>query len=244
MAYLETRAACEVNFYKIGVLSNYCMIPLSDVDRRPLGFPYVTALVIIVNAIVFILELSGGDAFINSWSLVPANILAGRDWITVLTSMFMHASPVHILGNMLFFWVFGPEIEDVMGPFRYLIFYLLGGLAATFSQVFIDPTSTVPSLGASGAIAGVMGAFLITYPRDRIRSVLIFGWFWRVTLIPAIILVGIWFLTQLFSEVGALVETQTGGVAYMAHIGGFVFGMIAARLFESRSRLVQRGLKP
>jgi membrane associated rhomboid family serine protease len=118
--------------------------------------------------------------------------------------MFMHASPVHILGNMLFFWVFGPEIEDVMGPFRYLIFYLLGGLAATFSQVFIDPTSTVPSLGASGAIAGVMGAFLITYPRDRIRSVLIFGWFWRVTLIPAIILVGIWFLTQLFSEVGAL----------------------------------------
>jgi membrane associated rhomboid family serine protease len=151
------------------------MIPLSDVDRRPLGFPYVTALVIIVNAIVFILELSGGDAFINSWSLVQANILAGRDWITVLTSMFMHASPVHILGNMLFFWVFGPEIEDVMGPFRYLIFYLLGSLAATFSQVFIDPTSTVPSLGASGAIAGVMGAFLITYPRDRIRSVLIFG---------------------------------------------------------------------
>jgi membrane associated rhomboid family serine protease len=154
----------------------------------------------------------------------------------------MHAGWMHILGNMLFFWVFGPEIEDVMGPLRYLTFYLLGGLAATAAQILVDPTSTVPNLGASGAIAGVMGAFLITYPRDRIRTILFLGWFVRVTFIPAIILVGFWFLTQLFSEVGALAQVQSGGVAYMAHIGGFIFGALTARLFESRYRRLQQGL--
>ena len=131
-----------------------------------------------------------------------------------------------------------------MGPLRYLIFYLLGGLAAAAAQIAIDPASTVPNLGASGAIAAVMGAFLLTYPRDRIRTILLFGWFARVTFIPAIILVGIWFLTQLFNEVGALVSVQQGGVAYMAHVGGFVFGMITARLFESRQRRAEQGLEP
>jgi membrane associated rhomboid family serine protease len=220
------------------------MIPLGDADRRPLRFPVVTILIIGMNALVFLLELAGGDAFINRWSLVAADVVAGRNWITILTSMFMHAGWVHILGNMLFFWVFGPEIEDVMGPLRYLIFYLLGGLAATFAQVAVDPTSTIPNLGASGAIAAVMGGFLITYPRDRIRTVLLFGWFARVTVVPAIVLVGLWFLTQVFSEVGALAQTQTGGVAYMAHVGGFVFGMIFARFFETRERRIQEGLEP
>jgi membrane associated rhomboid family serine protease len=219
------------------------MIPLGDVDRRPLRFPLVTVLIVVANVLVFLLELAGGDAFINQWSLVPADIVAGRNWLTILTSMFMHAGFVHIVGNMVFFWVFGPEIEDVMGPVRYLVFYLLGGLAATFGQVVIGPGSTVPNLGASGAIAAVMGAFLITYPRDRIRTVLLFGWFARVTFVPAILLVGMWFLTQVFSEVGALAEVQTGGVAYMAHIGGFLFGMVFARLFEGRRRRVEQGLE-
>ena len=219
------------------------MIPLGDADRRPLRFPVVTILIIGMNALVFLLELAGGDAFINRWSLVAADVVAGRNWITILTAMFMHAGWVHILGNMLFFWVFGPEIEDVMGPLRYLIFYLLGGLAATFAQVAVDPTSTIPNLGASGAIAAVMGGFMITYPRDRIRTVLLFGWFARVTVVPAIVLVGLWFLTQVFSEVGALAQTQTGGVAYMAHVGGFVFGMIFARFFETRERRMQEGLE-
>ena len=220
------------------------MIPLGDADRRPLRFPVVTILIIGMNALVFLLELAGGDAFINRWSLVAADVVAGRNWITILTAMFMHAGWVHILGNMLFFWAFGPEIEDVMGPLRYLIFYLLGGLAATFAQVAVDPTSTIPNLGASGAIAAVMGGFMITYPRDRIRTVLLFGWFARVTVVPAIVLVGLWFLTQVFSEVGALAQTQTGGVAYMAHVGGFVFGMIFARFFETRQRRIQEGLEP
>jgi membrane associated rhomboid family serine protease len=220
------------------------MIPLGDADRRPLRFPIATALIIAENVFVFLLELAGGDAFISRWSLVPAEIVAGRAWLTILTSMFMHAGWMHIIGNLLFFWAFGPEIEDVMGPVRYLAFYLLGGLAATLAQIVIDPSSTVPNLGASGAIAGVLGAFLITYPRDRIRTVLFLGWFSQITFVPAIVLVGIWFLTQVLDEIGALVQTQTGGVAYVAHVGGFLFGMLFARLFETRRRRFEQGLEP
>jgi membrane associated rhomboid family serine protease len=220
------------------------MIPLGDATRRPISFPITTLMIIVANAFAFILELVGGDPFINRWSLVPANITAGQDWITILSSMFMHAGWEHILGNMLFFWVFGPEIEDVMGPLPFLVFYLLGGLAATAAQVLIDPTSTVPNLGASGAIAAVMGAFLITYPRDRIRTAVFLGWFARITFLPAILMVGLWFLTQLFSEVGALAQVDTGGgVAYMAHVGGFAFGMLLGRLFESRRRRRLQGLE-
>jgi membrane associated rhomboid family serine protease len=218
------------------------MIPLGDASRRPLRLPIVTILLITVNGLVFLLELASGNSFIIRWSMVPANITAGRDYITILTAMFMHAGWIHILGNMLFFWVFGPEIEDVMGPLRYLTFYLLGGLVASVAQILIDPTSTIPNLGASGAIAGVMGAFLITYPRDRIRTIIFLGWFVQIAFIPAILLVGIWFLIQFFSEFGALAQVQSGGVAYMAHIGGFIFGALTARLFESRRRRRQQGL--
>ena len=216
------------------------MIPLGDASRRPLRFPIATVVVIALNFLVFFFELAGGDAFINRWSLVPANIVAGQDWITILTAMFMHAGWVHILGNMLFLWVFGPAIEDVMGSGRYLVFYLLGGLVATAAQVLADPGSTIPNLGASGAIAAVMGGFLITYPRDRIRTLLLLGWFIRVTILPAIVLVGMWFLIQLISQVGALASTDQGGVAYMAHIGGFLFGMLTVRLFEIRDRIEQQ----
>jgi membrane associated rhomboid family serine protease len=218
------------------------MIPLSDADRRPLHFPLTTATVVVINVLVFALELLGGDAFITRWSVVPAQIMAGQGWITVLTAMFMHAGVMHIAGNMLFLWVFGPEIEDVMGPLRYLLFYLLGGLVATLAQVFIAPTSTVPNLGASGAIAAVMGAFLVTYPRDRIRTVLFFGWFARVTFVPALLLAGMWFLTQVFSEVGAITQADLGGVAYMAHVGGFLFGAVFGRLFETGERRYAEGL--
>jgi membrane associated rhomboid family serine protease len=220
------------------------MIPLSDASRRPLHLPFVTMLIILVNGLVFLLELVAGDAFINQWSLVPAQVMAGHNLVTVLTSMFMHAGWLHILGNMLFLWVFGPEIEDVMGPLRYLVFYLLGGLTATLAQAAIDPSSTIPNLGASGAIAAVMGAFLITYPRDQIRTVLIIWFFVRVTLVPAVVLVGIWFLTQVFNEVGAVTTMDTGGVAYMAHVGGFLFGAVLGRFFETRERRMDEGLEP
>jgi len=213
------------------------MIPLGDSTRRPRNVPVITLTIIAVNAIVFVLELVNGDAFILRWSLVPAHILTGHGVITVFTSMFMHAGWEHILGNLLFFWVFAPEIEDVMGPLRFLLFYLLGGIAASLAEVLVNPASAVPGLGASGAIAAVMGAFVITYPRDRIRTVLFLGWFVRVAFVPAVLLIGLWFLTQLFSEVGALAQVQTGaGVAYMAHVGGFVFGTLTGRLFEPYGR--------
>jgi membrane associated rhomboid family serine protease len=181
---------------------------------------------------VFAFELMGGETFVQRWSVIPADISRGHHWITILTAMFMHAGWMHIIGNMVFLWAFGPEIEEAMGRFRYLVFYLLSGLAASLAQVAAAPTSTVPNLGASGAIAGVMGAFLITYPRDQIRALVFFGWFARITFIPAALLIGLWFVLQLFDEVGAVASVQSGGVAYMAHIGGFVFGAITARPFE------------
>jgi membrane associated rhomboid family serine protease len=197
------------------------MIPLGDDSRRPVHTPLVTAGLIGLNAVVFALEILSGEPFIHQWSLVPAAIVTGHNWVTMVTALFLHAGWAHILGNMVFLWTFGPEIEDVMGRGRYLVFYLLGGLVATAAQIAAGPGSTIPILGASGAIAAVMGAFLITFPRDRIRTLLIFGWFITVRRVPAAALVGFWFITQLFSEVGALATMQTGGVAYVAHIGGF-----------------------
>jgi len=196
----------------------------------------VTATIIAVNAFVFLLELMGGDAIVKQWSVIPADIVAGRHWITILTAMFMHGGWMHISGNMVFLWAFGPEVEDAMPRLRYLAFYLLSGLAATLAQIAAMPGSTVPNLCASGAIAGVMGAFLVTYPRDQMKMVLFFGWFARVTVIPAALLIGLWFLIQLFSGVGAVADVQTGGVAYMAHVGGFIFGALTARLLENSSR--------
>jgi membrane associated rhomboid family serine protease len=209
------------------------LIPLSDASRRPARIPLVTIFIILVNAFVFVLELTNGAAFVTQWSAIPAQITSGHHWITILTAMFMHGSWSHIIGNMIFLWAFAPEIEDAMGRGRYLIFYLLGGLAAMIAQVAADPHSTVPNLGASGAIAAVMGAFMITYPRDRIKSVLFILLFARITFIPAALLIGVWFVSQLF-HAGAIAHTQTGGVAYLAHVGGFIFGAVTARWFEGR----------
>lgn len=207
------------------------MIPLGDATRRPVNFPIATASIIAVNVLVFIAELFGGDAFVSRWSLVPADIVSGHHWITILTSMFMHGSWSHILGNMVFLWAFGPEIEDSMGPLRYVLFYFLGGLVAMATQVLGDPHSTIPNLGASGAIAAVMGGFLVTYPRDQIRTILVIGWFVKIALIPAALLIGLWFVIQVFSF-GVIAKVQSGGVAYLAHIGGAIFGAATARLFE------------
>jgi membrane associated rhomboid family serine protease len=216
------------------------LIPLTDASRRPTRIPVVTVFIILANAFVFVLELMNGEAFVTQWSAIPAQITSGHHWITILTAMFMHGSWSHIIGNMIFLWAFAPEIEDAMGRGRYLIFYLLGGLAATLVQVAADPHSTVPNLGASGAIAAVMGAFLVTYPRDRIKSVLFIFVFGHITFIPSALLIGVWFVSQLF-HAGAVAHTQTGGVAYLAHIGGFVFGAVTARFFEDRRGL---GLQP
>ncbi len=212
------------------------LIPLGDASRRPVRIPVVTAVIIVVNVIVFVLELTRGDAFVMQWSAIPAQIVSGHRWITILTAMFMHGSWSHIIGNMIFLWAFAPGIEDAMGRGRYLIFYVVGGLVAMLAQVAADPHSTVPNLGASGAIAAVMGAFLVTYPRDKIRTLLFIFIFGRITFIPAALLIGFWFLTQLF-HAGAVAQVQSGGVAYLAHVGGFIFGAVTGRLFERRMQL-------
>ena len=177
-----------------------------------------------------------GETFVMQWSAIPAQIVSGHRWITILTAMFMHASWSHIIGNMIFLWAFSPEIEDAMGRGRYLVFYLLGGMVSMIAQVAANPHSTVPNLGASGAIAGVMGAFLVTYPRDQIRTLLFLFIFARIRYIPAALLIGFWFVIQLF-HAGAVTHAQTGGVAYLAHVGGFIFGAVTARWFEDKRRM-------
>jgi len=210
------------------------MIPLGDIDRRPVRAPVITGAIIALNLYVFVLEFLFGSAFIVRWSYIPEEIAAGEDLLTLLTAMFVHAGLLHIAGNMIFLWAFAPEIEDAMGRIRFLVFYLVGGLVASLAQIITIPESTVPNLGASGAIAAVMGAFLVSFPFDRIRTIVFLGFFVTVALVPSILLVGLWFLLQLFNEVGSLAEHQGAGVAYMAHLGGFVFGMVTGRLFMWR----------
>jgi membrane associated rhomboid family serine protease len=214
------------------------LIPLTDASRRPVHFQFITVCIIFANVLVFVLELIGGEPFVLKWSVIPANVAAGHQWITLLTAMFLHGSWLHILGNMVFLWAFGPEIEDAMNPLRYLIFYIAGGLVAMLAQVVMSPSSTVPNLGASGAIAAVMGAFLVTYPTDKIRSVLFIFIFVRITMVPAALLIGFWLLMQL-ANVGSVATVQTGGVAYVAHVAGAIFGAATARLFEDPRRLAE-----
>ncbi len=212
------------------------LIPLGDASRRMRGTAAVTLLIIAANVFVFLEELAGGNAFVRAWSAIPARIVHGHHTITLFTSMFMHASWMHIIGNMVFLWAFGPEIEDAMGHARYLFFYLFGGLVAMLGQVLADPHSRVPCLGASGAIAAVMGVFIVTYPRDRIRAlifILIFPI--RIAFIPAAFLIGFWFLIQVF-DYGVVANVQTGGVAYIAHIAGFLFGVAIGPLFRNPNR--------
>lgn len=211
------------------------VIPLGDASRRTRSFAWVTALIIAANAYVFLRELEGGDAFVGRWAAIPAQITSGHHWITIVTAMFLHAGWLHIVGNMVFLWAFGPSIEDAMGWLRYLAFYLVGGVVAMVAQVAGSPGSTVPCLGASGAIAAVMGAFIVIYPRDRIRTLVWILIFIRVTYIPAVLLIGVWFLIQLLSVVGSVATVQTGGVAYLAHVGGFLFGVVTARLWKRRA---------
>jgi membrane associated rhomboid family serine protease len=215
------------------------LIPLGDASRPPTRFAVVTILIIVLNAWVFMQELTYGNRFVWVWSAVPFRIMHGHAWITILTSMFMHASWMHIIGNMIYLWAFGREIENAMGPIRFAVFYLTGGIVAMMSQIVGDPFSRIPTLGASGAIAAVMGAFLITFPRDRIRTVVFFLIFVRITLIPAALLIGFWFLIQVLN-IGVVAQTKTGGVAYLAHVGGFLFGIVTARLFVNPQRMTYR----
>jgi membrane associated rhomboid family serine protease len=205
------------------------MIPIGDDDSARRITPVVTYALIVINVLFFLVELSSGDAFIERWSVVPRRLLANpvADFITIFTAMFMHGGWMHLLGNMLYLWIFGDNVEDRLGHFRYLVFYILCGIAATFAQVLVDPNSNIPNLGASGAIAGVLGAYLLMFPRGSVRVMMGRG----IIPMPALIVIGFWALLQFLSGFGAIASTEQtggGGVAYMAHVGGFVAGLVLA----------------
>jgi len=214
------------------------MLPIGDDDSGRRTVPLVTYALIILNVLFFLVEMSGGDAFIMKWAFVPSRFLANpvAEFPTLFTSMFMHAGWIHLGGNMLYLWIFGDNVEDRFGHLKYLIFYLLCGLAATFAQMAFNPGSAVPNLGASGAIAGVLGAYILMFPQGTVRVMQ--GQ--RIVQVPALIMIGLWIVLQLFSGFGSLAAADTGGVAYMAHIGGFAAGFALAFLF--RGNTTQRRL--
>ncbi len=207
------------------------MFPIGDDNTSRRTVPVVTYALIAINVLFFLVELIAGDAFIETWAFVPTRFLAspGGDFITIFTSMFMHGGWLHIGGNMLYLWIFGDNIEDRFGHLRYLVFYLVCGVAATFAQMAFSMGSSIPNLGASGAIAGVLGAYVLLFPQRRVTVMVGVG----VTRMPALIVIGLWFVLQLFSGIGSIAATaDTGGVAYMAHVGGFIAGFVLAFLLR------------
>src|SRR6478672_10448421 len=201
------------------------MFPIGDDNSGRRTFPIVTFTLIALNILFFFVELNGGNAFVEQWAFVPRRFLANpaADFPTLFTSMFMHGGWLHLGGNMLYLWIFGDNVEDRFGHGKFLIFYLLCGLAATFAQLAFSTSSAVPNLGASGAIAGVLGSYILLFPQGRVR--VLQGQ--QVIQMPALIVIGLWIVIQLFSGVGSIAAAaDAGGVAYMAHVGGFVAGCV------------------
>lgn len=205
------------------------MFPIGDENRRDHITPVVNYLLIVINVAVFLYQIQLGSEgaiqeFINRYGVIPLEIAGRQDLFTLLTSMFMHGGWAHIIGNMLFLWIFGDNVEDAFGHVGYLVFYLLTGLAASAAHIILNPGSQIPSVGASGAISGVLGAYLIFYGSNPIRVLI--GWF--VTVVPAWVMIGLWAVQQFISTYGSIARTDqtTGGVAYAAHAGGFVAGLL------------------
>jgi membrane associated rhomboid family serine protease len=211
------------------------MIPIKDNIPTRL-FPIVNYALIVVNILVFILMALAGsyqETLVNQLAMIPANFSNGisiSDILDIFTSMFMHAGFLHLAGNMLYLWIFGDNVEDRLGHLKYLLFYLFGGVIASLAHVITNPNSQIPTVGASGAIAAVLGAYLVLYPRSRILTFIPLGFFMQLTTIPASIVLGLWFVLQLFSGLISLGSADVGGVAFWAHIGGFVVGLVMAKL--------------
>ena len=217
------------------------MFPIGD-DRVPGGpAPIVTLGLVVLNVLVFLFEASQPpgalQSFIQAWGVVPREYAAGHDiaptiplpyWSTLITSMFLHGGWLHLIGNMLYLWIFGDNLEKVMGHLRFLAFYLVCGIAAGLTHIFFSAASAVPTVGASGAISGVLGGYLVLFPRNRVRVLTRGG----VAAVPAIVVLGFWILLQLISGAGSMADTaDTGGVAYLAHIGGFIAGLLLVKPF-------------
>jgi rhomboid family protein len=211
------------------------MLPIGDDDSARRSVPLVTYALIALNVLFFFVELSGGDPFIEKWAFVPSRFLAnpGADFLTIFTSMFMHIGWLHLGGNMLYLWIFGDNVEDRFGPIMFLAFYLLCGIAATFAQLAFSLGSNVPNLGASGAIAGVLGSYVLMFPQQQVKVLM------GRSVIPvsALVVIGGWIVLQFFSGFASIATTaDTGGVAYMAHIGGFIAGFVLTFLFRGNAR--------
>ena len=211
------------------------MIPIRD-DHPSGSVPIVTWLLIISNTLVLVYMLFLPDAqleaFLNSYAMVPAEIVAHHHLQTLFTSMFLHAGFGHLIGNMLFLYIFGDNLENEFGGFKYLGLYLIGGLGASLLQIIVDPTSTIPNLGASGAIAGLMGGYLILFPDNRIDVLFTLGPIWTPADVPAHFMIVYWFVAQLFYGVGSIGGASSGGVAYFAHIGGFTTGCLLCYMYK------------
>jgi membrane associated rhomboid family serine protease len=221
------------------------MLPIGDDEGSAQGARIVTIALIALNVLAFFLELSQGSegalqSFITSWGVVPREYSVGHDippmiplpfWSTLITSMFLHGGWMHLGGNMLYLWIFGDNLERVMGAAKYAVFYLVCGIAAGFAHILFAGGSTVPSVGASGAISGVLGGYLLMFPQNRVKVLTRGG----VASVPAIVVLGLWIVIQLVSQLGSIAQTsEGGGIAYMAHIGGFVAGMALVKLFATR----------
>jgi membrane associated rhomboid family serine protease len=203
------------------------MFPIGDDNSARRSTPVVTYVLIAINVVVFLLELQAGNDFIQKWAFIPARFSEepAEDVATLFSAMFMHGGWMHLGGNMLYLWIFGDNVEDRFGSVRFLLFYLAAGLAASFAQYAVNPASPIPNVGASGAIAGVLGAYLLMFPKARVNVLL--GR--QVVAMPAFIVLGFWIVLQLVSGVGSIADTaqtEQGGVAYMAHVGGFVAGLV------------------
>lgn len=223
------------------------MIPIRDqIPTR--HFPVVNYLLIAANIVVFILMWLSGDqqqAAVYEFALIPNTFMNGvdaGDVRDIFTSMFMHGGLAHIAGNMLYLWIFGDNVEDRMGPIKYLCFYLIGGVAASVTHILTNSGSQIPTVGASGAIAAVLGAYLILFPQSKVVTFIPLGFFMRLTLVPASLVLGLWFVLQLFNGVLSLGGPDVGGVAFWAHIGGFVAGVLMALLL-GRGRKTQAELR-
>ncbi len=209
------------------------MFPISDVIPSRTR-PVVTIALIALNALAFLYELQLDDDQLRLLVQVHGVVPVAFSWSDVLSSMFLHGGWLHFLGNMLYLWIFGDNVEDRLGHAGYLVFYLFCGATAVAAQVFVHPGSAVPMIGASGAIAGVMGAYFVLYPHSRVLAVVFVFLFLDIVEIPAIFFLGFWFLMQLFSGVGSVVDAAQGGVAFFAHVGGFVVGVMAGGVLRVR----------
>lgn len=219
------------------------LMPLGDDDSGLRIVPVVTIALIILNVIIFVVELMQSDIqnFFMKWAVVPLEYAQFQDlsptipfpfWVTLLTSMFLHGGLMHVGGNMLYLWIFGDNVESAMGSIKFIIFYVVCGLAASLAHIVLNTGSEIPSLGASGAISGVLGAYIVLFPHQKVR-VLVGR---QVTQMPALIVIGLWIILQFISGVGQLAQTeQTGGVAYAAHVGGFLAGLGLVWVFRNRS---------